>query len=339
MLSCVGLPILYIKENSHRNMGFFHYQKYWVFLLKICSHGNMNCMKLTYWLFTPRETKEFLNPINWGLLQEIFLEYVEQISPNIELSFPQSINIWWLKSVVANLMSKGQDEMIWWTYSLSSKNIQINTTTKIKEYVLLLAIIHEVTHALWFNDHRNKSGYSIWRKFNKFNEWVTQKITEEVADKFLMKTDLADKRSIYLKQVARNLAIMIMGSADLLEKTKQSIPSIWRIMESNSKSKEVSMLMAKELLNDPKMRAAIEEKSEENLTETIVYVIEVGTVNKLISVFSIHSWKSEQEIWTLIKRWYFEGIDIIELCTSSKYWINFNESELINLMDDSVSVL
>lgn len=80
-------------------------------------------------------------------------------------------------------------------------------------------------------------------------------------------------------------------------------------------------------------------KSEENLTETDIYVQEIGTVNKLISVFSEHSWKTEQEIWSLIKRWYFEWISIIELCTSPKYWINFNEHELINLMNDSVAVL
>lgn len=296
-------------------------------------------MKMTYWFFTPRETKEFLSPINWELLQEVFWEYVGYISSTVDLSFPQSINIWWLKNVVAKFMSIFQDRMVLWAYCLSSKNIQINTITEIKEYVLLLAIIHELTHALWFNDHRNKTGYAIWKQFNGFNEWVTQKITEEVADEFLMRTELTDVRSINLQQAARNLALMIMGSADLLENIKQSMPSIWRIMELDIESKKASLLIAKELLNEPKMRAAIEEKSEENLTETDIYVQEIGTVNKLISVFSEHSWKTEQEIWSLIKRWYFEWISIIELCTSPKYWINFNEHELINLMNDSVAVL
>lgn len=89
-----------------------------------------------------------------------------------------------IKNVVAKFMSIFQDRMVLWAYCLSSKNIQINTITEIKEYVLLLAIIHELTHALWFNDHRNKTGYAIWKQFNGFNEWVTQKITEEVADEF-----------------------------------------------------------------------------------------------------------------------------------------------------------
>jgi hypothetical protein len=60
-------------------------------------------------------------------------------------------------------------------------------------------------------------------------------------------------------------------------------------MELDIESKKASLLIAKELLNEPKMRAAIEEKSEENLTETDIYVQEIGTVNKLISVFSEHS--------------------------------------------------
>jgi hypothetical protein len=41
-----------------------------------------------------------------------------------------------------------------------------------------------------------------------------------------MRTELTDVRSINLQQAARNLALMIMGSADLLENIKQSMPSI-----------------------------------------------------------------------------------------------------------------
>lgn len=290
-------------------------------------------MKVTYWLFTPRETKDFLAPINWELLNDTFSGYINQITPIVQVKFPNSINVWWLQSIIADLIGKITGKMTWWTYTLSSGNIQLNTTANIIEYSFLLTINHELAHALWFNDpKKHRSGYSIWRKYNSLNEWVIQKIAEEVTDEFLIKTDIGDKRTMYLMQLARKFAFTILWSGDLLEKSKQIIPSIWKIMEADMDSKEASLAIAKELYNHPEIRADIEQKTEKIITDEDVYVKEVSVVNQLISVLSIHSGKSEQEVWQLIKRWYFEGIDIVELCTHPQYWIGYDKWELMKLI-------
>lgn len=223
------------------------------------------------------------------------------------------------------------DKPIFWYAIPALKYVEINTPSEIHEYLLLVIIIHELTHVLWFS-RLDRIGYCSWDKYEEFNEGVTQKIAEEVMDQFLGKAEIWDKQSIFLMQIAKWHVGRLLEK-DESKKVVKNIPSIKEIMAAKMGQREKSVVMAKELLRLPWIREIIQGIAQEEIDKLdIAYPPWVPAIERVIYIFAMHSGKPESEIWWIIKRWYFEGIDIIELCTHPQYWIQYDKWALMKML-------
>lgn len=296
-------------------------------------------MKLEYWLNTPENTKEFIESIEWDIIHQIFIDYVEWLWIHQNNNYPKTIKIWWIRNLIENILSLlrnkllGQDEYIWGFFNLYSGKIQVNTRMKASNYLLLQTIIHELVHSTWYNyKEKERTWYSIREKFNDFNEWVTQKITEEIIIQYLDKIK-SSKEIIYTKQITNDFITTILNSKSITKLLIDASPSLKESIEKNKDRKNVKSLIYKEISENGYFDNEINKKVNENtnnLSQT--YENEITIVDNLISELSNHSWKDKDEIWKLIKKWYFEWISIIKLCTSHEYWFCYDKDELLKII-------